>query len=114
MAVFDGGGVCWSNRDYTGTLQGDDYLRQKFGESVVEESRQPITYGNVNLSEYEEAALMLSPKFTVHEKIDIRDMELELHRTDVTIRWSIRSDEEGGFENEEDEVVSTNYWSKGM
>ena len=44
----------------------------------------------------------------------MRDMELELRKGGVKMRWSIRSEDEGGYENDEQEVVATNFWVKGM
>ena len=68
----------------------DRYLVQKYG---VADSL-PIVYGGVDVNENEAGALLLPPKFALHEMVDYKDVELEARKAGVIMRWHLRSKEE--------------------
>ena len=93
----------------------DEELVQKFGEK---KKADPVIHNKVELSREEKKLLKLSPKFTVHEQVDLEELKLNLKKAGVKGRWTewVREEREGQADKEMEErreVMNTSFWVKG-
>ena len=99
-----------SDRSDRRSHKNDAYLKRLCGNT----SNEPLVYGGVTLDGDEAVAMMLPPKFSVYEKIDVDQVELESRKTGVKLRWDERPKAVNDGEIDPVKTVKdTSYWLKG-
>ena len=62
------------------------------------EDRTPLVYGDVDLDSDEVEAIIMDPKFAVHEVLDIEEFEVDIEIALAKMRWDKMSEKDGDNE----------------
>ena len=76
-------------------------------ELVTEYESEPRVYGNYKLTENENEALRLPPKFAVYRKIEPNDCKAEIEKYFTKLRWKRHIEQSRNNDVESDTVDDT-------